>query len=304
MAASEEAAAAARSAAQQALGIEGRITAAHDSATRAEDAAAWAEQMKVQIQQRIDDAGRRIDEALVSGRQMLQSMAGQAEALKTQAAVPAEPALGGGAQQVLERLEADYQLLTRLVQELHGRIGTLAMPPATPATPATPEAPAMVEPPAPAVATEPVASVEVPVASMEPPVAPEPEMAPLPVVAAQESWQEPATAEEPVMAAAPVEEPKAEPVPAGEALMGRIMVKVAPVPDFDRLLSLDGAFGRMSGVRNVTLADYAQEEVTFRIELETELTVSQLAQRLSDGAGRGVEVVSSSNENVSLRLVA
>ena len=45
-------------------------------------------------------------------------------------------------------------------------------------------------------------------------------------------------------------------------------------------------------------------ELEGRIELETAITVGQLAQRLSDGAGRGVEVVSSTNDNINLRLVA
>ncbi len=50
-------------------------------------------------------------------------------------------------------------------------------------------------------------------------------------------------------------------------MKGRVQVRIAPVPDFDRLLNLDGALGRVSGVDSVTLADYAQEEVTFRVEV-------------------------------------
>ena len=82
------------------------------------------------------------------------------------------------------------------------------------------------------------------------------------------------------------------------------MIRLAPVPDFDRLLSLDGALGRMSGVRNVTLADYAKEEVTFRVELEAATPVAGFVQGLADAAGHQIEVISAEQDNVSLRLVA
>ena len=83
-----------------------------------------------------------------------------------------------------------------------------------------------------------------------------------------------------------------------------MLVAVSPVPDFDRLLSLDGALGRMMDVRNVTLADYAREEVTFRVELETLMTVDEFTQRLADAAGRHIEVVSAGQDTIALRLVA
>jgi hypothetical protein len=88
------------------------------------------------------------------------------------------------------------------------------------------------------------------------------------------------------------------------SLAGRVIVHLSPVPDFDRLLSLDGALGRMTGVRNVTLADYAKEEVTFRVELESATPVSGFVQGLADAAGHQIEVVSADQDTVSLRLVA
>jgi hypothetical protein len=79
-------------------------------------------------------------------------------------------------------------------------------------------------------------------------------------------------------------------------------VSISPVPDFDRLLGLDGALGRMSGVRNVTLADYAKEEVTFRIEVDDAITADDFARGLAESAGLEVEVVSASEEKLALRL--
>jgi hypothetical protein len=74
------------------------------------------------------------------------------------------------------------------------------------------------------------------------------------------------------------------------------------VPDFDRLLSLDGALGRMSGVRNVTLADYAREEVTFRVEVEEAMTAEGFGEGLAESAGLRVEVLSTADDRLALRL--
>jgi hypothetical protein len=99
-------------------------------------------------------------------------------------------------------------------------------------------------------------------------------------------------------------------MPAGEDeirvanLTGRIMVQVSPVPDFDRLLTLDGALGRMPEIRNVTLADYAKEEVTFRVELDNELSAQDFTRKLGESSGNRMELVSANADTIALRLVA
>ncbi|HEU0072903.1 MAG TPA: hypothetical protein VFS30_02755 [Dehalococcoidia bacterium] len=85
-------------------------------------------------------------------------------------------------------------------------------------------------------------------------------------------------------------------------LFGRVQVNISPVPDFDRLLSLDSALSRVSSVQTVTLADYAQEEVTFRIDLATPLDASDFAQQLGEAAGISTEVAEANASAVTLRL--
>jgi hypothetical protein len=85
---------------------------------------------------------------------------------------------------------------------------------------------------------------------------------------------------------------------------GRVMVTIAPVPDFDRLLNLDGALGRMSGIANVSLADYAKEEVTFRLEVERPMTPDDFARSLSQSAGSEACVAASTDGKLALRLVS
>jgi hypothetical protein len=74
------------------------------------------------------------------------------------------------------------------------------------------------------------------------------------------------------------------------------------VPDFDRLLSIDGALGRMADVRNVSLADYAREQVTFRIEVDHPTSAEDFAHDLSEAASMNISVVTSTPGNLSLRL--
>jgi hypothetical protein len=95
-------------------------------------------------------------------------------------------------------------------------------------------------------------------------------------------------------------EPEA-PAP-GISLEGRVLVKVAPVPDFDRLLNLDSALGRMSEVRNVTLADYTKDEVTFRIELVNPLDSGEFSRQLGSAAGYRLEINSATAGEIDLRL--
>ena len=80
------------------------------------------------------------------------------------------------------------------------------------------------------------------------------------------------------------------------------MLVIAPVPDFDRLLSIDGALGRMTDVRNVSLADYAREQVTFRIEVDRSTSAKDFARDLSEAASMDISVVTSTPGNLSLRL--
>jgi hypothetical protein len=98
----------------------------------------------------------------------------------------------------------------------------------------------------------------------------------------------------------------AEEAPAGESehetVSGRVVLVIAPVPDFDRLLSIDGALGRMAEVRNVSLADYAREQVTFRIEVDQQTSAEDFARDLSEASSMDISVVNSAPGNLSLRL--
>ena len=103
----------------------------------------------------------------------------------------------------------------------------------------------------------------------------------------------------------PVAEEPVEPAmePWSPTIAGLVLVSISPVPDFDRLLNLDGALGRMTGIENVTLADYAKEEVTFRVEIEPPTSLEDFRERLSQSADAQVEVVSSGEGTVALGLV-
>jgi hypothetical protein len=81
-------------------------------------------------------------------------------------------------------------------------------------------------------------------------------------------------------------------------------VTISPVPDFDKLLNLDSALGRMQSVANVSLADYVKEEVTFRIEMETPVSADEFARSLSDSVGTHAEVASSEEGKLALRLAS
>jgi hypothetical protein len=85
-------------------------------------------------------------------------------------------------------------------------------------------------------------------------------------------------------------------------LFGRVQVNISPVPDFDRLLNLDSALSRVSSVQTVTLADYAQEEVTFRIDLASPLDANDFAQQLGEAAGLSTEVAEANDAAVTLRV--
>ncbi len=94
------------------------------------------------------------------------------------------------------------------------------------------------------------------------------------------------------------------PVPsaAGMLLDGKIVLNVEPVPDFDRLLSLDAALSRLGSVRNVTLADYARDEVTFNLEMRAAVDVESFTRELSQTTGQAFEVKAASTDNLQLRF--
>jgi hypothetical protein len=85
-------------------------------------------------------------------------------------------------------------------------------------------------------------------------------------------------------------------------LTGRVVLEVSPVPDFDRLLNLDAALGRLPFIRNVTLADYAGEDVTFRVELTEMTTVDRLTTELKALTGGDLEVVAAVPGQLTLRV--
>ncbi|HEX5368852.1 MAG TPA: hypothetical protein VFY10_05490 [Dehalococcoidia bacterium] len=287
-----EAAQSATSEAQQAAaGVHERIATADASVSAAQAAAEEARQAAERTEQHLTTAN-----AALSAAQEAAEASRQAAGLAEQASNA--PTLGHDAHDLLERLEADYQLLTRLVQELHTRLASL-----TSVTVATPESqPTAAEPQA---MHEPLASpsgwsvaepAARPVSTEEAPAA----MDEAPSVAPSGIAYDPARLE----AEAPSTPVTVQPVSAVPAvtLQGRIQLAISPVPDFDRLLHLDGSLGKMGGVQSVTLADYAQEEVTFRVDLAGPVAASEFAHDLSNQAGVQAEVTSASESSLALRL--
>ena len=86
------------------------------------------------------------------------------------------------------------------------------------------------------------------------------------------------------------------------SVSGRVQVRISPVPDFDRLLNLDGALGRVSGVDSVTLADYAQEEVTFRVEVLGEKDAGLFTREIAVAAGVEATLVDAADNGLVLRI--
>jgi hypothetical protein len=79
-------------------------------------------------------------------------------------------------------------------------------------------------------------------------------------------------------------------------------LRIAPVPDFDRLLNLDSALSRVGGVHNVTLAAFAGSEVTFRVELAYPIGPAELARQFGLAAGVVAEVVEASEASLRIRV--
>jgi hypothetical protein len=99
------------------------------------------------------------------------------------------------------------------------------------------------------------------------------------------------------------EAPAIEASPA-EQVAGRVLVTIAPVPDFDRLLNLDSALSRMQGIASISLADYAREEVTFRLEMDSPMSAEDLARNLSESTGSSTSVATAEEGKLVLRLAS
>jgi hypothetical protein len=323
-----ETAQAATSAAQAAADrIETSVSAIEIAVTAARRA---AEEARSAAEQSVQNMGS-VTMAVASAQEAAESSR-QAASLAEQAGQRSD--FAAEASMLLERLETDYSLLTRLVQELHSRISSLS------SISFAPQAASQQE------------RAEAPeLADSEPPIEAYEEN-----VVAEESWEEESyevneSATDYILAAEPRSQDETPdsttplgwasptpidseaPDPPGEAheepmpqpqepvmpelvantsavsapapsvtIFGRVQMTISPVPDFDKLLSLDSALARIAGVHSVTLADYAREEVVFRVELERPVAVAEFARKLSETAGVSTDVTEASESTVSIRI--
>jgi hypothetical protein len=282
-----------------------------------------SQRLSEESRQLLEEFSSRVELALTASREAAEAAAAAAKEAREAASdikARANAAADDSARSVLDRLEADYQLLTRLVQDLHDRISGLA-PSASEET-MTETISASGEDVQQAAAAEP-APVETFVTPAEthseaahvqqmhrPEASPASEVG-MPgwfVRHAEEQGpaahaQEAETASAEAQPADAIRASESEPAPF--VLDERVLLTVSPVRDFDRLLGLDSALGRIASVRNVTLADFAREEVTFRIEMNysspiTDFT-SDLAQLMPD---QTFEVTAFAPGNIRLRIDA
>jgi hypothetical protein len=293
-----------------------------------------SEQLKADLRQQSEDVLEQIRLAAGSGQDA--AAAAQEAATKARAAAndsrahfernhegEASPNGGPSFPDLLERLETDYELISHLVQELHNRIASLPTP-STPEPAATtsefdwsppPGGPEDVSPNL--LAREPGLAMELkggpePATAYEPSYEPAPEpaspgrpaAAPLYPIAYDDrpidSIEPAAPVESLPVASSSVEEKDTLP----KKVAGRVLVTITPVPDFDRLLNLDGALGRMDGIANVSLADYARDEVTFRLEIEDPMTADDFARSFSESTGSTASVDASEEGKLALRLAS
>ena len=223
------------------------------------------ERLRGDLQGKIEGLSLRLDEFATTSRESTarsETIANEAkqaaieaiaDAKRTQAATVS--AVDPVAQEVLERLEADYSLLTKLVQELHARIATLSGQ--APGLAAASRVPSEFETSTVLETIDDATQDKTPYSIEQPPT-----------LETHRSWHPggdhiastEVEGEDENAHRSAVEE---EGCAGSPTIGGRILVSISPVPDFDRLLNLDGALGRMPGIENVTLADYAKEEVTF-----------------------------------------
>jgi hypothetical protein len=283
-----------------------------------ERVAAESRRLLEAAQSTFQESVRRLEEATNEARSMALSAHQAAQQAREEVArLAAERGVAGQgsdtARQVLDRLESDYGMLIKLVQQLSERISALTGSPAQAApSPPQPELPRPSEPPPANVVTPSAWASD---SSFEGPMfrqaAPAEEAAP-PQPPVPGPWSPLArrAADAASAAQAPVPEPAVEvpaPTPvqtsADGLLEGRLILEVAPVPDFDRLLSLDGALGRLAVVRSVTLADYSKDKVTFRVELAGPVSEDDLIGLLAGTSGQSFIKTGRSEGFLQLQLM-
>jgi hypothetical protein len=288
------------------------------------------ERLRDEMVSRMQEAMERLEASVHAGQEaarLAQEAARSAQEAAARAGEHAEQAVAGrqiqsaSTEDVWQQLGSDYERLTTLVNELHSRIAGLSAP-QPPAEPQAPEATLSPEV-APEAAGEVEATAGTPEAQAIGPAAPETSAAPTGVDGIAAAWEHPsaageglpaeAHAEQPVVEAEPAategeeEVAAVEPVPeSGEQavavppveLSGRILVTLAPVPDFDLLLKIDAALGRMDTVGNVSLADYVREVASFRVQLRRPQAASDFATALVQAGGLRLSLGSASENEV------
>lgn len=208
-----------------------------------------------------------------------------------------------GTEKLLDRLEAEYRLLSQLVQNLQEKISSASLVPGPEEVSDTTyqgAGAAWKEQGGPAA---PEATIPEESGWSEPGAMPAPDAPP--------GWSSPeATSEraswsassESVDPPGSVEEIAPEVLSSQELPAGRLILTASPVPDFEKLLSLDGALGRLPLVRNVTLADYAREEVTFRVEIIAATTAGDFTRELGSATGDILAIKAASPGQLHLRI--
>ena len=310
--------------------IEQSLGAGQQFTNRLEQVSQTSHRLTSEIQHRIDEAVASIERSVSAGQHAMTVAQQAAEAARQAASeaseqisrigqIRSESHVSQRAENLVERLEADYQLLAKLVQELQSRIGVLSeLPDQRPSEPPPQiEAPESSEPDddqlqhAVGAAGQRTSSLSVP---EEQPgtasTAHQPREDAQPNVGNHRMTSTASPSAE-TLAKETAASSKAEgeastlngtSAPAPVIISGRAFISISPVPDFDRLLGLDSALSRMPGVRNVTLADYVKEEVTFRVEVDGSISSDAFSENLAKAAGIYVEIVSASEGNLSFRL--
>lgn len=90
--------------------------------------------------------------------------------------------------------------------------------------------------------------------------------------------------------------------PREQELGGRLILRLAPIPDVDRVLALDDALRRLDSVASVTLVDYVDETASFRLELQEPVSSGRFSEEFERSAGIGARVEAASQGHLSLRL--
>jgi uncharacterized phage infection (PIP) family protein YhgE len=274
-----------------------------ESASSVDAAVALAQRAAEEAKQ----AAERIDQGIGAVTAAVAGAQQAAEEAKRAAEQPqADVSLQDDTRSLIARLEEDYQLLTSLVQELSIRLGSLTqvaaeqsgdasvptsqeeeLAPFALQTQPEPPSPWLNEAPGPSPQEEPGVSAWAAAEAEDATFAPNAQLSP----EAEEVASEP-----------PAEAHAEAAEPAETEVGGLIEVTISPVPDFDRLLTLDGALGKLQGVSAVALINYAQDEVTFRVQLEGPRPVSRFADDLSEASGIRVRVSAAADTSLRLHL--